>query len=236
MYLKLESAGRVSGGSPYDFTLQLTNRLNGRYRLKSIFINNSYYNVNSTNNKIYFFENGSAKTATVTPGFYNSTNICAAIDAAMTSASGGFAAFASSFSAISALITIASTQSFSMKMATNTDSSIGPSIGFTTDTATSTSITGSSIINLQSTLAFNIVINDQHNISDLTGNCASTFIVPVQANSLTYVVYEPTANFEQAFVVESANQLKVKVYDDRNQPVPLSTEWFMILQHCPELF
>jgi hypothetical protein len=235
MYVKLESSGRVTG-TTYDFTLQLTNPLSGRYRLKSIYINNSYYNINTSNNKIYFFENGTAKTATVTPGFYNSTNICAAIDAGMTTASGGFAGFASSFSAITALITIASTQLFSMKMGTNTDSSIGPSIGFVNDTSAATSATGSSIINLQSTLAFNIVINDQYNISDLTGNCAATFIVPVAANSLNYAVYEPRANFEQSFVVESANQLKVRVFDDRNQLVPLTTDWFMILQHCTELF
>jgi hypothetical protein len=227
-YVKLKSSNRVTGNA-YNFIVNAVNPLSGRYLLKCAYINSSFYNVNSTNNIIYFTENSTAKQATLTAGFYTSANIAAALASALTSASGGFAGYTVTYSSITGKLIIGSTQNFSFTFATNTTNSLGPLIGYNTDTALSTSATADSLLNLTPTLAFHIEINNYINIRDLSTYTGTTFIVPLTVNSSNYITYEPAVGFEQVVAFQDVNQFRVRVLDDSNMPIQLQSDWYMIL-------
>ena len=52
----------------------LDNRVSGQYRLVSFSYTNNIYNVTDYNNKIYWNENGTDHTTTLTPGYYDSND------------------------------------------------------------------------------------------------------------------------------------------------------------------
>ena len=52
----------------------LDNPINDKYKLISFYFTNNIYNINDTNNKIPFIENSISYTATLTNGYYDSTD------------------------------------------------------------------------------------------------------------------------------------------------------------------
>jgi hypothetical protein len=229
---KLQSKKRVSG-TPYDFIFKASDPLVGTYTLKSLVLNNSFFNINSSNNIIYFSENGSNKTCTLTAGFYNATNIASALQTALTTASGGYAGYTVTYTATSGKLTVSSTQNFSFTFATNTTNSLGPLLGFNTDTTAGTTQVADSIMNLNPILSFNIDIDSHLNVMDMGGYSGSTFVIPNSVNSTDFVIYEPNMGFEQSIVFsQSVSQIRVRVLDDSNQTIPLAVDWYMILAKC----
>src|SRR3990167_6301847 len=88
IYIKIDSSNRDTGSSSSSYTINLTDPLStGTYKLHYFHMPLSIYNVTSNNNKIYFYENSSNRTGTITPGIYSSLDITTAIKTAMDAAS-----------------------------------------------------------------------------------------------------------------------------------------------------
>jgi len=108
--LKLDSANRIAG-TPSNFKLQLNNTLSGRFRLKSFYAANSFYNINSSNSTIYFYDTV-ARVGTLESGFYSATTISAALQTLMNSVSSGYTV---SFSTLTGKVTFANAAMFSLQ-------------------------------------------------------------------------------------------------------------------------
>ena len=90
-YVIFNSKDRDSGNS-HDFIINIPQHLrSNRLRLAYASIPISWYNINSTNNKIYFQENSIATNiiATIPVGNYNITTFTTAISTAMNAVSTG---------------------------------------------------------------------------------------------------------------------------------------------------
>src|SRR5205823_1335715 len=114
----------VSGATSSNFQISVAKPLHGKYLLSYLTIPNSVYNVNSTNNIIYFRENSTDKTATITSGYYNSSSITTAIKTAMDTASAAYNTFTITFSSVTGGLTVtASTNNFIFQWSTYTTNS-----------------------------------------------------------------------------------------------------------------
>ena len=84
--LQMDSRDRVSG-QPWAFTVNFSNYTRGIKRIALNFVQlwNTIPNINVKNNVLVYFDNGDAtfKTATLTPGFYNLTQIATELQTAL---------------------------------------------------------------------------------------------------------------------------------------------------------
>lgn len=222
-YIKLDSSKRInySSTNPGEFILPLQTPLSGTYYLKQAVIGLSYFNINSTNNLIYFYENGANKTAVLTPGFYADSDLLVQLASAMNAASAGFSIFTVTRSQLPMRISIVSTNAFQL-LFSNTLNSASEVIGFLpVDTASSTSQVAQNISNLSTLRSFSITINNENGFNDSVG-AACTFVVPVLGVSGAIICYEPTSHFPQRVTFNAATTtLKIKVRDDNGNTVQL---------------
>ncbi len=235
LYIKLDSSQRAyyTTTNAGAFTLTVQRPLKGRWRLCQAYVPVSQFNVGATNNVIYFYENNVAKTATLTPGYYDSNSLLTEVATQMNAASGGYAAYSVTQSALPLRITIASTQPFSLQFQTYTANSAASILGYLpVDTALATSQLATNISNLLSVRSYNISINNQSGFLDATGRLC-TFVIPVMSNTGGLAVYEPSITFPQHIdFCQPTATLKIQVTDDNGTPIALSCDFFLILGKC----
>jgi hypothetical protein len=201
LYL-IRSRDRAANTSSHTFGINLAGDPveKGIYHLQFANIQNTSYTIRSgINDVIYFNENATNKTATVTQGYYTSSSIVTAIKSAMDTASGGFATYTVTFSASTQKITIASTQNFSLTFGTNTNSSIARLIGFNAaNTSAATSAISNNVINLSEPLSFAIRIREasEYNVSCINGSYAS-FVIPMDVGYGEYKYFRSEFDFPQ---------------------------------------
>ena len=201
---KICSSKRATG-SINDFTISFNQALDkGSYRLKQVVIPNSVLVVNSTNNKIYFEENGgSVLTATMTTGDYSTTTLATQIGLVMTniSASSGLTrTYTATYSDTTKKFTISvSTSTFRMLMATYTTNSAYIITGFNVDDASFASSQISDIvINLTNNIySYNLYIQGQTVNNSLVDNNGVfySFSVPVSVSFGNVICYEPIIDY-----------------------------------------
>lgn len=180
----LRSRDRNSGSSS-SFKLSFSgDALEGKYEVMFVNIQNTIYTIRSNqNDRIYFNENGSDKTAIITAGYYTQSTLPAAVKSALDTASGGFATFTVTISSTTQKMTISSTQNFSLKFATYTTYSAALTLGYNqSDTSAATSAIANNIINLAEPLSININIK-QSNINNFKSPKGSygSILVPLDA-------------------------------------------------------
>ena len=172
----------------------------GNYHLQFANVQNTSYTVRTNvNDTIYFNENSTNKSATITPGYYTSSTIAAAIKSAMDTASSAFATFTVTFSSATQKLTIASTQNFSLTFGTYTARSIARLLGFNAaDTTAATSAIGNNVINFGEPLSFAIRIREaaDYNVSCINGSYAS-FVIPMDVGYGEYKYYRSNYDFPQ---------------------------------------
>jgi hypothetical protein len=103
-------------------------------------------------------------------------------------------------------------------------------LGFSANTASNTSFTGTEPVNLERYQSLNIDIN---NCVETEGiNFGTTFCVPSNVDVLQIVDWSPDASFRQRVsFTHDTNLLQVRVKDDDNQVIDLhGAEWFFILR------
>jgi len=103
-----------------DFNVELIRPIKfKKVKVKTILIPNSSYVINSTNNYIYFTDDGTTYTAIIPIGFYTLLSLCSAIQTAMRAV--GSQDYIVTFSALTFKVTISATTAFSLLFSTHTN-------------------------------------------------------------------------------------------------------------------
>ena len=214
----IRSRDRQSNTSSHNFSINLSGDAieSATYQLEFASIQNTAYTIRqNVNDVIYFNENSTNKTATITPGYYTSTTILAAGKTALDTASGGFATFTLTYSETTSKITIASTSNFSLTFATNTSRSVARLIGFNaTDTSANNTQTADNVINLAEPLSFSIRIRESANydVSCINGSYAN-FIIPMDVGFGEYKYFNNHDFHQQVRFANKCNRLNIEIRD-----------------------
>lgn len=206
----------------------------GTYSIQFINIQNTAYPIRSgVNDKIYFNENSTNKTATITAGYYSESTLTTAVKSALDTASGGFATFTVTISASTKLMTISSTQSFSLKFGTNTSSSAARTLGFAaSDTSAATSQTATSMINLTDPLSANIRIREASSkgFSCVNGGYGQ-ILIPLDVAFGYFKFYKIDDFPQQLKFVNKATVLNVEIRDMEGNLLDLNqSDWEILLK------
>lgn len=247
-YIVINSKDRTSGTSS-NFRINLPSnkiKLNGKNKLKlqSIVMYNTLYVINSNNNKIDFNENSTNKTTTLTNGFYNASTLASHIGTAMTSTSSGYATFTATYSTVTGKMTISSTQNFTLKFLTGTNTATSPYriLGFMdtngilpVDSSVGTSATGNNVVNLGLPTTIYITVKEWNgaNVIDTSGTPCS-FAIPLMANSNELITLN-NQQINQVIEIPSniniLNNISIVLTSNGNVALDLNnSEWSMILE------
>lgn len=163
-----------------------------RVALSKCMIPNTIYNINSGNN-IIGFNDGSNKTATITPGMYTTSSIKGAIESALNTASGTLT-FTYTYNNVTGMVTLSATGSFALRFGSVSANSAASWLGFgPVDTVSAASHTGDNISDMGYSTPY-ILVN-VFNTASVIGSAGSkaTWVVPINAASDQYISYEATS-------------------------------------------
>jgi hypothetical protein len=206
-------------------------------RLAYAYIPISFYNINDTNNKLYFYELSEItilKVATIPNGNYDNTTILDAISTAMDTVSGGNT-YSTTFNATTSKITISTGSNF--RIYNSLDKTTYPNnahkhLGFNSDslTAFDTSQTAPNLINLNVVDTLNISVGNSLGVETLK-NVGSSLLIPITENSLSYINYEPD-RFQQYITFQKCRSVvEVKVKDQDSNLVDFNNiDWYLVLE------
>lgn len=221
--------------SSSNFIVKLDEKIpESTWRLKSVMMVNSCYNLNSNNNVIYFNENATDKTATVTAGFYDTSSLPTAVKSALDTASGGFATFTVTYSSTTGKLTIASTQNFSLLYGTNSTAGSRFILGYDAeDTTAGTSAVADNVLDLSYPKGINITIDDNHQFKVAGKGQMGSFYLPITTNALDVEVFQKSEDDNSTLIHFTRNLKFVKVVlsDSDGNLVDLNgTNWEMMLE------
>ncbi|MDR3478841.1 MAG: hypothetical protein P4M14_12525 [Gammaproteobacteria bacterium] len=182
----IDSSNRYSRAttSPSDCVIPSNEVLSGTYSLKSITLPVTYYNVNNTNNTIYWTDTGGACTCQIPIGFYNTySTFASAVATAMTA--NGVGTVTCTASSLTNCLTVANTVAFQFTFGTNTRNSAATLMGFNGDSPTSVATqVASTLIDLATALSYNFLISEAVNGIKVIGGQQFTFSTPDLTQSL----------------------------------------------------
>ena len=183
----------------------------GVYRLASVIIPNTTYNINEYNNR--FRINGI--TFVMDPGFYSEHDFMTALSGLVSTA--GMTAHLNP-------------RTKRLSIYYNGQITIEPSelLGFNLLATGVDVLVGDSTINLSSTLHYNISIDGITGISQGSG-FGSSFIVPISGEQFDYTVYEPNTFKQSIFVNENRRDMRIEVRDDDGKLIDLNGNNFIIV-------
>lgn len=222
------SSGSDSGNCVFTFNPKLEA---GLYKLHHALFFNSFFNVNDTNNKIYFQEdNGAILTATLTNGYYNSSNIATNVHDSLTTY-GTRNYVVTLNTGVNKLTITPNTGTIKFWFGTYTSNSAKNILGFIGDTVSASSLTSDVPINLTDTLSYNIRLEGngiQNFIQDNSSNFYS-FSIPVVGNSLELFHYEPLHN-QYVKLSNPLSDIRVRVINEDGDQMTLYNEYYFVLQ------
>ena len=212
LLIKSQSRNPTLSLSSSNFTILLNDKvmLLGRKQLGLVnFIGyNTLYNIDSSNNKIDFYENLIVMPpATLASGFYNANTLATEIGNALTTASSGYNTYTVTYSTLTNKYTVSAGNNFKLLFSSGKNASVSPwkVMGFSNsngtsgiDTTLGTSATGNDIVNLTLPLSFYIQINSfgASNFKSTDGD-TFTFYVPSVASNGEIIEYRSGGFFEQ---------------------------------------
>lgn len=237
-FVIVRSRDRKPADNSHDFRVYFDRALSGTYFFSSASIPRTWYTCDSTNNRIYFNENATDKTASITPGNYTTTSLATAVETALNNASSGFANFSVAFSSATHKYTITSDQTFSLKFASNTLYSAHELLGFSaTDTSPGTTATSQNIANLSSDVCCHLVIQQAKSTyhSAREGVIQATAIIPLTGSWGDVVRFTPEVDERSLIIFESpTSYLDICIKDSRGIVRSLNNvEWeFTLVRKC----
>lgn len=207
-FLTIDSQDRLYGTSS-NFTVQLPLALRNvkRAKLLSCQIPNATYNIDTTNNILYF-NDGTNKSVTIPPGCYTINNLPSTLTTLLNAASS--IVFTISISQTTLFMTIAGTSPFQLLAGVN---NIATTLGITVPSSVSSSITSSNIVDLSPIPYFYIDINGCNQ------DCRScntidygTFIVQntTNSNDITYMMVNSHYEITES-MLNLVNQINIKI-------------------------
>ena len=219
-------------GTTSSFIVNLTNCLNpGDFmEVTDIAIPNLWYNIDSYNNTIVF-NDGSLRTAVVTPGYYSNASLLTTLAAAMQAAS-GVTTFTAAQNSSTLLTTITGSNTFTINFALST---IAYVLGFPTTGSSATSLTQTStqamVIN-PLYLLLRITEIDSGRVYD-TNFVSGTLKIPILSSNqqVNYLTTEQLSNQRLQFSNKTASLTIELLKADRN-PLTLMADWSFTVRVC----
>jgi hypothetical protein len=203
--------------------------LSGTYSLKSIFLPITYYNINSTNNQIYF-NDGTARVASIPVGYYSSLSDLGTAAAAAMATFGS--TITASLNALTNMLTITSNLAFTFTFGSFTTNSAATVLGFIGDsTVSQLTQTGTVVMNLSTTTSYNFQLsNSSSNVRTMDGK-NFTFCIPALTNTPTNMYYEPPAQFPIIFHLDATQALRINIFDDQFRVLNnMRSDFYFVLQ------
>jgi hypothetical protein len=205
--------------------------ISGLYQLKSVMLPITNYNINSTNNSIYFNEsNSSLKTCIIPEGFYSSfSDVATALQTSMNSS--GTGTYTCTVSSLTNKLTISSTVDFKLLFGSNTVNSASTVLGFVGDSSSSlTSQTGDHIMNISINTNYNFVIeNTSSSITTLDGKTFS-FSIPALSSTPNMVYWQVPLEMPIFIRFDGTRNINVKIVDDDMKIIQnLNSDWYIVL-------
>lgn len=228
--VKIDSNLRINPAltSSSDFRIELYHSLEGVYSLVCASMPNSYYNISTFNNQLYFNDTIQNLTATIPPGFYDSSSLPSTIQSILNNVSSGFTV---TYDNITSKMTISRSSNFTL-LFSNSSNSIASTIGFANiDTTFSSSFQGSQIINLAPHQFFHIHldVNTKYHIENAIGNTCQ-FVVPIFGTTKDITYYEPFVHSQVISFDRPTKVIRVFVTDKYNKIIPIQQDWSIILK------
>ena len=227
----IRSRNRKSG-TQNAFTVNLTSGLNqGSYiEITDITIPNLWHNIDSYNNTIVF-NDGSLRTATITPGYYSNASLLTALAAAMQVAS-GVTTFTAAQNSSTLLTTITGSNTFTINFALST---IAYVLGFPTTGSSASSLTQNStqamVLN-PLYLLLRITEIDSGRVTD-TNYVSATLKVPILSSNqqVNYITTEQLSNQRLQFSTKGTG-LTVQLLKEDQTPLTLLADWAFTIRVC----
>lgn len=211
---------------------KLDKPIEGVYQLVSFVATNNIFNVNDYNNKVYWNENGTDFTTTLTNGYYNSSDFITHLDTQMTVSGSG--SIGVTFNENTRKLTITDTLNFYFTFGTNTTNSARKLLGFS---ATNGSSAGSQTSDICADLNTNknVFISFQqdnnkfiHGIDFFDCSC----IINGTGDFGEVIRYVNEDNFNQYVKFKKTKQLEVRFHDSSNNNIDLNSEYQILLEKC----
>lgn len=231
----VRSKDRLSGTSG-NFRLNNYYPIVGQYRVHNIQIPRTNYNVNSTNNLIYFIDADAVNyTATITPGSYTSSTLASAIVSAMEAQSAQ--TYTVTFSSTTGKYTfVPGSGNISFLFASNTTNSARYILGFNAeDTTPASSVTSTNSIDLSYTPSVSIFINEcldsNYGLFKEQGSEYSIYVPFVQSYG-SYTDLQ-TNDIAQKIILRNTKSLNIKLLDHDNNQIDLNgVDFEFLLTPC----
>lgn len=231
-YLLINSGQRqTDSSSSTDFYVRFSQHVANvrKVKLDWVQIPLAIYQITSSNNTIYFRENSTNKTATLTAGYYNANDLGVELATQLNTASGGFATFTVTFNSSTYKFTIVSTQSFSLQWSLG-----GPNLAFgypAADTPMNTNTRSIQSCQINSPLGVGLSIRE-FDTPTLTGGNSfySTFKFYLEASIGSISTYDPKKEYAVEFPTTSFSELHIKVTDFEGNVIDINNhDWSMHL-------
>lgn len=222
MLIKISSRLREAHStSTADFCVNLPFVVKGNWVLRQGIFPNSFYNVDSRNDKVYFVDSAAAPQAvSLEHGYYTTGTLAAALKTAMDTAAGTYTV---THSTVTGKLTVSvDAGTFYFTWGTNSENSAASLLGFSqVDGAGAASHVGERPIQLATLLSFNVSLNGEDSV--LVGSdSTATFVVPVSGEVGSVTVYEPTVSYQRVtFDRQGVRHLRVRVIDDNGRILQL---------------
>ena len=211
---------------------KLDEPINGTFKLVSFTFTNNIFNVNDTNNKIYFNENGSNLITKLDNGFYDSTDFVSHLNTKLNETAIG--TITTNINENTRKLTITNTLNMYFTFGTNTTNSAHTLMGFNnTDGSPSTSITSDKCIDLNTYK--NVWIDFVQNNNRLiygTDYFNTSLYISGLGNFGEIVRYIETDNFEQYVCFKNTKEIKLNFHDTNHNNIDLNSDYELIFQKC----
>lgn len=223
----------ANSSSSSDFTVNLPQAVEGIYIISNILFPNTIYCFESgVNDKIYFYENSTSKTATIAPGVYTSSSVLSAIKTAMDTASSGHNSYTVSYSSTTRKLSFSASNAFYFEFSASTGDNCARQLGFAddTDTASGTSITAPNVIDLVGAHSLLMRIDQAYEALESTGDSNhATVWIPISASFGTYQQAVSLQHNIQKITLGRTKHLKIKIFNSKNQAISLNGGNFELL-------
>ena len=214
---------------------KLDNYISGTWKLLSFSFTNNIFNVNNTNNKIYFTEVSTARTATLTNGNYDMNELKTEIQTAINNVASATFSVSLDTKTNKYTFTNGSSASFYFTFATNTSNSARKLLGFNAnDGTTSTSQTSDIPVDLNTYQNIFVKITEDDNRDILGLSFFTSSLVINGIGSFSDIVrYNNNDNFDQYVRFhKNTKTLTLKIHDLNNNDIDLNSDYSIILQKC----
>lgn len=224
----IRSKDRTSG-DPHNFAIEFkADNLDGKYVVKNVSLPNSFYNVNSSNNVVYFYETGASTSATIPVGNYTASSLATQLKTSMDAVS--TVTYTITYSNISGKFTFVSSGNSNFEWGSNTANSARYLLGFNEeDTSPTTSQESTNVINLSPYPHIGIDIQEDSHPNYITAERAhSSIIVPLSVSFGSYQVL-PMDDFRQIVSLPRTRTLNIRLIHNGSIVLNNSVDWEMLL-------